>query len=619
MPLALSKPTPSPAGNPPFAPGRKLGLVEIAQLWQLLDENPQCPSRVVLDKMAQRQIGASVSVRHLNRLRLKWNCNRPKGRPRRPVPSAPDRDSAALIRLTPHMAAVGVHLLARWLDQQDSWRPLVAAVQQAIEAYQRCHRDADFALLHHREVTVQRRLAALVLAPLLGIAHLSEFDTHEHPLGTVIGRSYQSSTLTQFLGHLERIEAAETLMPLLLPSNTAEITYVDGHMTPYWSRLSMHKGKITMLGRIMAGSQALIAHNEAGQALWVAYYPPDQHLSQMIVAYCQQVVMVTGSDLFVIDRAVNSVAIAQAFTQQGWGLLCMLDDNEHDGLASFAATPVGQLEDGTRLYAGPWRMRRSDDPRHFVMVVPQQGKTLVYWRTPRFRDQVAPIAWPQVYGARNEIQENSFKRMMDHGALNTNYGRKTILGPDRHQQRARSRLEQALEGAHRRLEHQVESLREQQEKVAESEQRGHGKRLEQRQQALARRQDEVQAAQDQCASLGEQVVALGPPTERRDRDFGKQTIMTFRTLWLENALMAFLAILCGHLDRTVNSACLFTLLFERSGTRLETASQVTYGINGAGLSASSQRLMMDVIDGLNAMGLREQGKPIRVCLKDRPP
>jgi hypothetical protein len=146
----------------------------------------------------------------------------------------------------------------------------------------------------------------------------------------------------------------------------------------------------------MAGSQALIAHNEAGQALWVAYYRPDPHLSQMIVAYGQQVVMVTGSDLFVIDRAVNSVALAQAFPQQGWGLLCRLDDNEHDGLASFAATPVGQLEDGTRLYAGPWRLRRPDDPRSFVMVVPQQGKTLVYWATPRFRDQVAPIAWPQV-------------------------------------------------------------------------------------------------------------------------------------------------------------------------------------------------------------------------------
>jgi len=36
----------------------------------------------------------------------------------------------------------------------------------------------------------------------------------------------------------------------------------------------MHKGTITMLGRIMAGSQVVIAHDDAGQALFVAYDPP---------------------------------------------------------------------------------------------------------------------------------------------------------------------------------------------------------------------------------------------------------------------------------------------------------------------------------------------------------
>ena len=111
----------------------------------------------------------------------------------------------------------------------------------------------------------------------------------------------------------------------------------------------MHKGKITMLGRIMAGSQAVIAHNEAGQALLVTYYPPDMPLAQVIVAYCQQVVEATGSALVVIDRAVNSVAMASAFDNQGWGLLSMLDDNEHHGWDSFEATPVGTLEDGTRV------------------------------------------------------------------------------------------------------------------------------------------------------------------------------------------------------------------------------------------------------------------------------
>ena len=111
----------------------------------------------------------------------------------------------------------------------------------------------------------------------------------------------------------------------------------------------MHKGKSTMLGRIMAGSQAVLAHDDAGQALFVAYYPPDIHVSQVIVAYCQRVAWATGRAVFVIDRAVNSVALAQAFDEQGLGLLCRLDDNEHVGLASFEATSVETLADGTRV------------------------------------------------------------------------------------------------------------------------------------------------------------------------------------------------------------------------------------------------------------------------------
>ncbi len=90
----------------------------------------------------------------------------------------------------------------------------------------------------------------------------------------------------------------------------------------------MHKGKITMLGRIMAGSQAVIAHDEAGQALFVAYYPPDVHVSQVIVAYCEKVAEATGTALFVIDRAVNDVAMDRAFDNTDLGLLVLLDEYE---------------------------------------------------------------------------------------------------------------------------------------------------------------------------------------------------------------------------------------------------------------------------------------------------
>jgi hypothetical protein len=415
------------------------------------------------------------------------------------------------------------------------------------------------------------------------------------------------------------VGAAEALRPALVLQQVGQITYVDGHMIAYWSRRSMHKGKITMLGRIMAGSQAVIAHNEAGHAVFVTSYPPDRHLSQVIVAYCQQVVDATGSSLFVIDRAVNSVALACAFDDQGLGVLCMLDDNEHQGLSSFEATPVGTLEDGTLVSSGVWKVPRTDDPRHFVIIEAATGKTFVYWGTPQVKDALEATEWPRVYRERNEIQENSFKRMIDHGALDTNYGRKTIIGPDRHQQRATEKLEQSLEATQRRVDKKAEALKRHQGKVAESEVKRHGKRLEQRQRALVALETELKEAQHKHAKLTEQGTAIGPPRERADRDFRTQTIMTIRTLLLENALMAFLVMLGGHLQTQVSLDCLLRLLFERSGARMQTASQVVYWVNTAGLSVSYRRLLREVVEGLCAMDLREQGKPIKVRLKDMSP
>ena len=247
---------------------------------------------------------------------------------------------------------------------------VIAALQQAIHRYHIQHPDDDFPLLHHREQTLHRRFQALFFAPLLGIETLTAFDTREHPLLTLIGQGYHSSTLGQFLGQLERISAAEALVP----PQPGQGTYVDGHMIALWTRVAMHKGKITRLGRIMAGSQARIAHNAVGQALFVEYHPPDRHLSQVIVAYCQKVVEATGILLFVIDRAVNSLALACAFAQQGWGLLCLLDDNEHAGLASFDTTLVDTHTDGTRVYSGSWTVPRHEDPRHFVIVEPAAAR-----------------------------------------------------------------------------------------------------------------------------------------------------------------------------------------------------------------------------------------------------
>jgi hypothetical protein len=130
---------------------------------------------------------------------------------------------------------------------------------------------------------------------------------------------------------------------------------------------------------------------------------------------------------------------------------------------------------------------------------------------------------------------------------------------------------------------------------------------------------ELKEAQHNHDTLAEQASALGPPRERADRDFRTQTIMTCQTLLLENALMTFRVGLCEQLPTKVSLDCILRLLFARSGTRIETVSQVVYWVNTAGLSLPSRRLLTEVVEGLCAMELRDQGKPIRVGLKDMPP
>jgi DNA repair exonuclease SbcCD ATPase subunit len=231
---------------------------------------------------------------------------------------------------------------------------------------------------------------------------------------------------------------------------------------------------------------------------------------------------------------------------------------------------------------------------------------------------VEAVEWPSLYRERSEIQENSFKRMIDHGALNINYGRKKIVGPDRHQLREQDKVEQALKVSQQKVETKRERLSEQHQKVTESTDKGHSKRLEQRQQRLGVIEGELKKAQEKQNKLKEKLDALGTPKERADRDFRKQTIMTFRTLLLENSLLCFLMALWGKLAEKVSQESILSMLFERSGSRLETDSEVIYGVNSVGLSAPYKETLQKVVEALCAMNLTHQGKPIRVRVREAP-
>lgn len=273
MPLTLKQGNLTEVSRPPLCAGRKFGDVAQALLWSWLQEEPECPSRVLLAKVAERQRALAVSLRQGNRWRATWGMHRRKGRPghaqgRRAV--ARGAEVVRVVRVVPPVAFVGGHLCAHGLAQQHTFAPVVAQLQQAIEPSKPRQPDDACVLLQHREPTLRRRLQALFFAPWLGIERRSGFDTHEHPLATLVGRGYHSATLGQFLGQLERLGAAAVLLPVLSADQGGQRIAVDGPMMASGSRRPMHKGTIPMRGRIMAGSQAVIAHDDTGRAVLVA-------------------------------------------------------------------------------------------------------------------------------------------------------------------------------------------------------------------------------------------------------------------------------------------------------------------------------------------------------------
>ncbi len=603
--------------SPLFYDRKKITVSEQAVLWNIVSEQPDLPSSHVLKKAVEITGKIDITVRHLNRIRAKWGLSRKKGRPSTPAPRSIDCNS--VIKVVPDLASTGVHLFAEWMESLDSFSIVLRQLRQNIELWHSKNPDKMFPLLCHRDETLLRHYRAFFYAPLLGIKKLTEFDYKEHCLPTLIGRGYQSSTLTQSLGELERINAGEHLRKILFPEQAAHRCYIDGHMIAFWSSTPMHKGKITMLGRIMAGSQAMVAHDEHGRVIYVEYYPPDIRMPGIILSYCEQIVQNTGTNVFIIDREINSEALAAEFESRKWGLLSMLDSNQYKDLSDWDHSCVGKVDSFGKIYTGQWRdeKRRNQDPRYFV-IAENDGKLLPYWGTSVIKDCYAPLKWPGLYADRNEIQENGFKRMKRHGALEVNYGIKKITGPDRHHERKVEKLEDRRQKMDSKVEKKEEKINGQLAKIKESEEQGHGKRLEQRQNRLVIMEKDLDECKKNTEKIMGDIEAVGTVGERSDRDFRKQLIMTVRTCHLENSLMMFLSLLIELSGIKTGIDNLIEMLFERTGMYMETSSEITYWVNLKGVSVPYKNKIIKLAEAYNLMELSRGGKPVQLKVRGVP-
>lgn len=272
------------------------------------------------------------------------------------------------------------------------------------------------------------------------------------------------------------------------------------------------------------------------------------------------------------------------------------------------AISVDTLEDGPRVESGPGQEARTEEPRHGVIVQATEGKTVVYWGTPQMQEALEAQAWPGVPRERNERH-----------AHRINSGRPQRLGAARPQQRTQAHRAQSLETAHKQVDKKAEALKAQQDQVAEAASTGHGQRLEQRRRTVlpwAQAGPEAPATPAQCSA---HAATLGPAGQRADRDFRPQTILTICTLLRAQGRRAFMGALSATRSTKGSVPQVLRRLCERSGSRLETPSQVLSWVNSGGVSLANRRLWSEGAQGLCAMGFQEKGKPVHVRLPDLPP
>ena len=94
--------------------------------------------------------------------------------------------------------------------------------------------------------------------------------------------------------------------------------------------------------------------------------------------------------------------------------------------------------------------------------------------------------------------------------------------------------------------------------------------------------------------------------------------MTFRSLWLYNAIRAFFALISAFLSDPLDIGIGIELFFLRPGFLVETDSELLYFLDDKNLSPKYQEILRQLVAGFNAISLGRRGKRLHVAIASSP-
>lgn len=361
---------------------------------------------------------------------------------------------------------------------------------------------------HSRDVFKRYSLALFALPLVTGNGRVRSIDNPRgNALAYLCGYNYKAATLTKYLSELKYLQMSNALITVTAgfwiafwsrrhqrkPGETLFVCYyLDGNTKALWSSKSCHKGKVTMLGRVMNCLEQVFIHDGQGHPIYFQTFNGHADLGKHVLSMMERIrgaidetmdvetaTRVSVNRILIFDGGGNGVRTLRGLCSSDYHFITILDANQ------VSERKLKTISQKTRYaYGEAWladgviELEDSHEKGYLfetraVQVLWDNGRTAVLI-TSLSQEVFSPDHVVKSYFDRWPLQELNFKELKSQVNIHrvVGYGKKesdnlSVLEKTTQLQQQIQELEQALEEplkAIRRLEETL-AIRIEEERV----------------------------------------------------------------------------------------------------------------------------------------------------------
>ncbi len=224
---------------------------------------------------------------------------------------------------------------------------------QSVEEKLNTKRLVSMGIFSRSRSSLQRYTLALFSLPL--VTHNGRVRSVDNPRGNALrylcGYNYKACSLTKHLNELKYLQMAEPLIATTAQfwidfwarrTKTTPVFacyYIDGNTKALWSSKSCHKGKVTMLGRVMNCLEQVFIHDGQGHPIYFQTFRGHADLGKNVLRMMDRISgyldetmnsiePCSVNKILIFDGGGNGVKTLRGLCQSEYHFITILDANQ---------------------------------------------------------------------------------------------------------------------------------------------------------------------------------------------------------------------------------------------------------------------------------------------------